>query len=244
MGISFEQGSLNNIASFRGLISICINLGSSYNPPKAILRIERLNSLLTETDAALKKWNDLRKEFIQSEYDCGNIFRDVIALGREVLRVFESSHAPRQVTTVVSGHYNMLFFRGKKRRFGRLDEKTDREMLEAHHGREKVIEAFDNFIAFIENEPSYHPNDPSLEVSALRAFRVRLCAADDTVLTSSMKERNARLIRNKYMCEKDRGLVDVALAVKEYFSTSIPVASEQYREHFKFNITKFTTIRF
>jgi len=92
------------------------------------------------------------------------------------------------------------------------------------------LDNLDKLIKLLESIPVYKPNEADLNVTGLTALITDLIAKNSEVIATTTLLSNARISRDAILYKADSGMVDVALAVKNYVKSLYGSTSPQYKQ--------------
>lgn len=245
MASTSETGNVKNIAAFKELLSICVDLGAGYQPKKAILQISYLNGVISNTNNAMMAWADLKGKYQKNVDDCEIVFNELKLLAPQVIGALKSSDATEEVVETAMGWYRRFLPKPKpKKKKGETstDGKKPRSISTSHQSRVKLIETFTGLVTAVSKEPSYDPNEPFLKIMALRTFQIKMQTVHDAVMTSLVAERGSRAIRDKNLYEEKTGLVAVGNAVKVYIQSAFAKNTQNHKRVDTVKFTNFKTV--
>ena len=110
----------------------------------------------------------------------------------------------------------------------------------SHRSFVQQVNYFDQYIELLKVVPEYAPNETDLKVASLEALLIQLKGLNDNIgLTVIAPIQNARIRRNHLLYEKDTGMVDISLKVKNYVRSVFGPKTDEARLVTKIRIKRF-----
>ncbi len=216
MGTISETGHDVNIANFKLIIMACGSFGVKYNPSNALISVAAME---TQYAAAVVLQSEYVKSTAVLKLPVNEREDLLVALRGIVVRVVAllgSTEAGKSIVKDVKGLARKMTGSNVKRKRlanGDIDPKS---VSNSHLGIDSRLENFNKFVELLALEPLYVPNETDLQVVSLRALLADLQAAVGVVDTLEVDVNMKRLARDRALYKADVGILDVALACKNY----------------------------
>ena len=241
MASQIESGINTYVGHFRQLIDVCIGFGTRYNPQTGALQIASLETQYTGVITAVNLVDSLLPDYITAE----SIRREKFGLMPPIaLRV--------QATAVVLGLPEGVVTRIKEIVRKIRGERThkiapappnsepEKHISVSQTSFNEQIGHFNQLIDLAVLQPAYTPAEEDLQEAALKTLLSEMRLANDAVMVSLPPLTAARQERDKLLYAPKTGMIDTALAVKEYVKAVFGYNSPEYREvnHIRFQNRK------
>jgi hypothetical protein len=237
MASTSETGHAKNVANFDELISSALGYGKVYNPSKASIKEDALQSVSTAAKNAVNGVNTAFPAFSNAVAAREAAFAPLSKLITRVINAIKATDTTDYVDQ------SARTFARKIQGIRATPKKTEAEKKAAAEAGKEVVEIsssqmsydsrldnFDKLIKLLTSVNLYSPNEEDLKVSALTAMYNDLKAKNSAVVTASIPLTNARIARNDILYKELTGLVDVASDVKTYIKSVFGATSSQYRQ--------------
>ena len=237
MSSTTETGHAKNVAIFDDLISFVMGYGTAYNPSKASITLPSLHALSKNAKIAI---SDLHVAFsVNSNASAARevAFEPLNKLSTRVLNALRASDTSTQVDE--SARTLVRKIHGSRAKAKLTSEEKDalaaegtvvKEISSSQMSYDSRLDNFDKLIRLVESIALYAPNEPELKVTGLTALFGDMVAQNTEVITTTMLLSNSRISRNEILYKADAGLVDTALAVKNYIKSLYGSTSPQYKQ--------------
>ena len=242
-----ETGHAKNVANFDELISSVTGYGTAYNPTKASIKLEALQSLSGSAKNAITGVNAALPAYSNTVAAREVAFAPLNKLITRVINALKATDTTKQVDESAKTFVRKI--QGKRA----TPKKTEAEKKAlAAEGKEVVeisssqmsydsrLDSFDKLIKLLTSIELYSPNEADLKVTSLTAQYNDLKLKNSAVLAASTPLRNARIARNEILYKENTGLVDIALNTKSYIKSLYGATSPLYKQVAKL---EFKTIR-
>lgn len=246
MPSTIETGHAKNVATFEDLISFCTGYGVTYNPSKAALKLTALTPQLTAAQAALQAVKTAKTAYDNATNAREISFKPLKPLATKIINALAATDAVKQTIDDARTIINKI--QGKRAKTVEIpDAKALAEGAEpvktastSQQSYDKLIDHFTQLIALLTAEPKYLPNENELKVATLNTMLTDLKAKNTGVINAVTAASNARINRDKLLYGEITGMVDTALAVKQYVKSLFGATSPQYKQVSKLKFTKKT----
>jgi hypothetical protein len=232
MASTYETGHAKNIANFQHLIAFVTGYGATYNPSKAALKIQQLNTIATTAQTKLADVITKNTAYNNAVNDRVLAFSGLKALSTRLVSALETTNAPKEKISDAKGFNRKM----QGRRASAIQTPTDpnapapKTISSAQLSYDQLIQHFAALVAVLQSETSYLPNENDLKIATLTAKQSDLFAKNNAVATAYTTISNSRIARNKALYEPTTGLVDTALEVKKYIKSIYGTTSPEYAQ--------------
>jgi hypothetical protein len=232
---------LSNLANFGKLISIIISFGLRYIPTRVVLQLLSLQAVYPkakvvvenahETDVAMHKTIAIRK----AAYDAISILitkvisalrasdtADEVKLNAAaIVRKIRGTHLKsKTVAAAVSSTTAAVGATAVSKKPG----------VNTERGFNDQLVNIDKLIKLLSGIPNYTPSEADLTIVALTATYNDLVDKNNAVYNATIANDTAKIARYELCYNPKTGMVDIALAVKDYVKSIYGASSPQYKE--------------
>ncbi len=231
------SGHEQNVTNLNVEISCVKTFGVQYNPSVTALTIPELNKLYlrgveANDEAAV---NDVAEKSAKAARS--NKFDGIDDKVTRIANAVRICGATPQTQDQVESIVREL--RAKRATDKLTDEEiaaekakgNDVKQVTLHQGTydRKVIN-FGKLAQLLVSIPQYKPNEPELTIEAINAAHTEYKTLNDSVVTSSALFEASDIARREVLYADNTGLVDIALAVKQYVKSVFGATSPQYKQ--------------
>ena len=243
MASTSETGHAKNVALFEDLISCCTGYGeSNYNPSKAILQVAALNTKLTAARAALQAVKTSKTAYDNATNGREIAMAPLKPLATKIINALMATDATPQTISDARAIVNKIRGTGKAKSPASAQAGTAtpgaKTKSTAQGSYDKQVDHLAQLIVVLSAEPSYIPNENQLKVTTLNALHEDLTARNTAVGNGWIALSNARLNRDSVMYAEVTGMVDIAMAAKNYVKSVFGSTSPQYKQVSKLKFTR------
>jgi hypothetical protein len=227
-----EIGHAKNVAYLHELIDFCSGYGASYSPSKNEYKVTELQTLETDSNAALNFVTAKRTAFNIKVNDRKAAFADLRSLSTRLVNALQATNASKALISDAKGYNKKI----QGSRSAAIETPTDPNapvpatISVSQVSRDQLIQHFIGLIAVITAEPSYNPNEADLKITALNTKKNLLITTNNAVSAAYADYSNAIIARNKTLYLEDTGLVPIALGVKKYVKSIFGATSAEYAQ--------------
>jgi hypothetical protein len=222
---TYETGHAKNVANFQTLISFVTAYGEAYNPANEAVTLQVLDTLLKNAQTQIAEVDSAKNAWNLTAGARAAAFEPLKPTATRLMGALKVSGAPGKTIEEAKAI-------NRKIQGSRAKKPTDAEkaVSVSQQSYDSLTENFAKFIDLLAAEPAYKPNEQDLKQTALAAtltgFREKNLAATNAYTAYS----NAQIARNAVLYAKNTGLVDTALAVKEYVKSIFGATAPQYKQ--------------
>ncbi len=219
MASTSETGHAKNIANFSELVTRTNAFGAAYNPAKTALQQAQLETQLQAAQSGLTALATAKAIYADMVDKREAIYGPLPKLITRTLNLFRSSVSNKaQIDTAQHLADLMRGFMSKKPAAKSPDpaDPTAKSISTSRQSYDSIYENMEQFIEVLAANPAYAPNEAEFSVNSLRALLAEMKAINDSADTIETVLDGARGLRNTQLYANESGLVDTALAVKQY----------------------------
>lgn len=221
-----ETGHATNVANFKTLTNICIELGSVYQPTAEVLQVANLQRKSAEADVPMKQLKEALPLYSTAVANKDAVFKPLDKLVTKVVNGFASCGAQK-------GEVNIAINLGKKIKGDvkpAIRKGTDNESIsQSQSSMDMRIDNFNGLIAVLAANKNYKPNEADLQVAPLEAYAAELETHAGLVKTAARPVILSREKRDIVLYTPETGMVDLALLVKKYALSCLGSDSATYK---------------
>jgi hypothetical protein len=215
MASNIETGHGVNISNFKLLIDKCAVV-PNYNPSNPDITIPNMTMRWQTGDTAHQT---LITAVAQSKDPINQrelLFKPHDKLVTRTLNYFESTKTNKSVKKDAKGLADKI--RGFKTKIPKLPDGTPdpAHVSQAHLSYVQRQLAFKQLIELYSADPLYAPNETELNLATLQMLHTAMKNANDNIGTIIAPVMSARVTRDNALYKADTGMIDIALACKDY----------------------------
>jgi hypothetical protein len=229
MASNSETGHATNVANYKTLLTICLEMGGTYQPTAEVLQIANLQKKSGEIDAPMKLLKDAMPLYTTAVADKDAAFKPLNKWITRVINGFATCGAKEgevnNATTIakkITGATKPAEKKAKK------NEEAD-YISQSQASMDMRIENLNKLIAILAANKNYKPNEADLQVAALEAYAALLQTHVDKVKTAGRPVKLAREKRDIVLYTNETGIVDTALLAKKYTLSALGSDSALYK---------------
>ena len=226
-----ETGHAPNLEKFQIEINACIGYSTRYNPSNPLIKIPALQTVSTDAQQSLLNINTQdapRKTIINSRQALFQKLPNYVT--RIILAFAASQDIDKRSVDDARTWGRKIHGERKSKKILNPTADDPKQISASQRSFVNQVEFFDKLISYILIHPTYTPNEPELQETALRAFESDLRAANDAAYQANIPWLNALSARDNIFYAPVTGLVDRALAVKKYVHSVQSITPEDYKQ--------------
>jgi len=223
----YETGNVINIANFKSIINLCINLGAKYNPSNPDISIAGMTAKWSAAEALHEIYLVklmATKNPINDREDLFKKMKSITVRSSSFYYCSQSSDLNKESVKALVRKITGSNVHRKKLADGRIDPK---HKSNSHLSYEVMTDNFATLISWYKNDANYLPNEADLTIASLDVLLGKLTAANSLVGRLMAEKTVAMNDRDKALFTKVSGIVDVSLACKKYVRALFGVKSEE-----------------
>ncbi len=228
-----KTGNVKNVAAFEKLVGICNDLGARYNPSKSELTTTALSALLEQAHTRIEAVDNARINFVNAINDRQASFAQLNPLAIRIVRALvasgvttETLHDARAIKRKLNAPRSSVQPVVNPVEEGSSAQKSTGVSHLDYQNRAGI---FSQLIKLLQSIAVYAPNEPELQLPALKTFLAELRMRSQTVTVTGNALANARNNRNKAFIGKG-GLHEIVTAVKAYIYSVFGLRSYPAKE--------------
>jgi len=237
MKTSIGSGHEQNVTNFNTEISCILTFGPQYNPSVTALTLPELSRLYQQGVDVNKTSKNNEIALDNATAARANKFE---GFDDKVTRIINAVRICGTTPQVIDQAESIVRELRAKRAGSKLtDEELAAEKAKGNTVRQvtlhkgtfdrKVVN-FEKLIQLLITIPSYRPNEQDLSVNALNSSLTEYKALNDAVVTAQAAFEASDIVRRALLYTEGSGLIDVALAAKQYVKSVFGAASPQYKQ--------------
>jgi hypothetical protein len=234
MASQIESGINTYVGHFRQLIDVCTTFGGQYNPQTPALQLTSLEAKHTAVQAAINNVDTLLPTYVAAESDRSTTFARVLPLATRVQATAIVLNLPAGIVTHIKETVRKI--RGERAKKLKPEDLIDANGEPIRHSSvsqtsfNEQVEHFNQLIDLVASQQAYAPVETDLTVASLTSLLDQMRLTNDVVMSAITPLSAARQERDKALFAPQTGMVDTALAVKEYVKAVFGASSPQYKE--------------
>jgi hypothetical protein len=236
-----ESGMNTYVGNFNKLIDLCAEFGTMYNPNPSALKIDSLKNQASSIQTAINAVNSLLPDYLTAESNRREKFELLPPLATRVQAAAVILDLPNAIVVHIKEIVRKIH--------GRRARAIKSEPVDTPEGQEPAkhisvsqvsfneqIEHLNQLIATLTSQSAYAPAETDLTVTALNQLLSDLRTTNEAVTVAEAPLATARQERDKLLYAPKTGMMDTAMAVKEYVKAVFGASSPQYKKvwHIKF----------
>jgi len=231
------SGHEQNVTNLNVVISCVSTYGTRYNPSVTALTIPELNKLylraLDANDAATVSEVAEKNARAARNNKFEGIDDKVTRIANAVRICGATPQIIDQVETIVRE------LRAKRATDKLTDEEiaaekakgNDVKQVTLHQGTyDRRLINFGKLAQLLVTIPQYKPNEPELTTEAINAAYTEYKTLNDAVITAIARNKASDIARLEILEADNTGLIDIALAAKQYVKSVFGATSPQYKQ--------------
>lgn len=236
-----ENSHAKNIANLNLLNTHIQNLGDTYNPSFASLKLENLETMYAE---AFEKQHQVN--IIQAPYTLAVDYRISLfaPLNRLITKIKKSYQASEGVSAAQMEDFLSISrkIQGKRKPVKKSSAANHDDTHEHSTYQMSYVMRIQNLsllISLLQNTPGYNPNEPEFQIQSLIQMKNEMETASQKVAQTYLDLTMARDKRNNLLYHKPNNLVELATKAKTYILAIIEKDTPQYKAISKINFRLF-----
>jgi hypothetical protein len=233
MPSQIESGISTYVGHFRLLIDVVGGFGSRYNPTRPELTVASLVTQLGKVRTSIETVDTLLPSYALAEGLRHDEFVKIPPLAVRVQAIAVSSDLPKSILTRIKEVVRKIEGRRATQvtpppNDGSGDERRHISVSQVSFNEQ--IEHFQQLISLVASQPTYNPSETALQVASLESQLTLLNETNDTAMVAIVPLTAAREARNELLYAPHTGMMDTALAVKEYVKGAFGANSAEYKK--------------
>jgi len=233
MASTTETGHPMIVANFEDLINFCLGYGAAYNPSRESIKIASLTNKLTNAQASLQAVKVAKADYDNATNQREEAFSTLKKFSTRIINALAATDATE--LTLDDARTSINKIQGKRATkkaavvSGDVETKVT-TISTSQQSYDSLINHFATLIATVSSEPTYTPNEPELTPTGLNTTLLDLRTKNTATLITATALSNARIARDKSLHAENTGLIDTALAVKNYVKSVFGSSSPEFKQ--------------
>jgi hypothetical protein len=239
-----KKSKQNQVGNFEKLVSFVNAQGAVYNPSKASIKVAALQTLLTQSQGAIKAADVSRNAYDQAVNARQQVMRTIPALAGRIVAFLKVVGASPEVIDECQKIKSRFYSQRSKTNdrppvaqssaTDQPGEKKTRSV--SYRDIESMMLMFERLVNKATAEPLYKPNETELQAASLNALIATMHDRNKAVksATAAFNEANTSLEKLLFGAS---GIHDQAMAVKNYVQVVYGYRSAQHDQVSKIKIT-------
>jgi len=242
MPTNHDSGHQANVANLEHIISFTTGYGATYNPSNNNIKIAQLQPLLMNSKSALQMMKNAETAYNNSTNAREISFAPLKTNATRIMGALKACGAVQQTiddarTINRKIHGTHLHKTTAVQTPAPAQPAADNTAVPpvVHHSTAQQsydyqIDNLGKLIVLLTNEPLYSPNEADLSVPNLNGTLANMQSTNTAVINAYTDYSNAHINRDTVLYAAGTGLVDIALAVKQYVKSVYGATSPQYKQ--------------
>ncbi|MDR1562872.1 MAG: hypothetical protein LBS54_07325 [Dysgonamonadaceae bacterium] len=238
-----ESGINTYVNNLVRLIVVCSSFGDLYNPAVQRLTIEALKELLAQVRNVINDVDHAMPPLTVAKGARQEVFARLKPLATRIRAAAITLKLPESVVVHIEEIVRKI--RGKRKHtlkseYNNSNGEPKKHISVAQLSFAEQIEHFSQIVKLVAGQPEYIPEEADLKVDALNVYLDELWTVNKAVIAAERPLVVARNARNILLYAPETGMMDTAIAVKEYVKSIFGAKSHYYKEvsHIKFENKK------
>ncbi|MBI4726512.1 hypothetical protein HY768_04695 [candidate division TA06 bacterium] len=222
-----ESGHAKNIANFGALVNSVEDIGSSYNPSVADIKLSNLRLINTKLEKILPAVFAAEAPYKLAVNARQTAFDGMSKLATRVINSLAVAGSDREIKDAKTILKKIRGGKAIKPEDPALAAKTRSTSQMSYDNR---VSNFKELTALLAAIPAYKPNEADLKVAALNAYLDKLPGLGATVNKTALALTTARANRDQLLYAKGTGALAISLKVKKYVKSMSGAATPAYKK--------------
>lgn len=238
---NIESGMNVYVGNLDKLANVCDGFGAAYNPVPYNLTVPSLRALSQTVKTAITAVDTALPVYVTAE----NARQTKFALLPPLATRVQAAATVLDLPDAIIVHVKEVVRKIRGKRLHKLQPEKEGDEPAKHISVSQTsfveqIEHLNQLIALVESQPAYTPSEYDLTVPALRTLLEEMKSTNAAAVAAEVPLTNARRERDRLLYEPKTGMMDTALAVKNYVKAAFGASSNEYKEvnHIKFRNKK------
>ncbi|MDR1562332.1 MAG: hypothetical protein LBS54_04505 [Dysgonamonadaceae bacterium] len=228
-----ESGISTYVGNFDQLIGVCKGFGPDYNPVPDYLKIAALQAQSVHIKSAVNDTDIALSNAISAEGKRHDLFALLAPRATRVLAAATILGLPESIIVHIKEIVRKI--RGKRSKpiepeQGQENETPKKHISVSQKSFNEQIEHLHQLVTLVASQPLYKPAENDLTIDALRKLQADMGIANDAAVEANRILDEAREKRNELLYAPGSGMMDTALAVKEYVKAAFGAPTWCYLE--------------
>ena len=222
-----ETGHAINIANFKKMIDFCESFADKYKPSRDALMVDQMLILWQTADLAHQALTTAIQNAKEPINQREILFEPIDKLVTRTLNYFESTEASDQIKLDAKGLADR--YRGSNVKVKKLPDGTadPNDVSKSHQSYVMKGDTFRQLVELYAAQPLYAPNEADLTIATLTGISNNMKSLNDSIGTILAPVENARITRDNALYAEKTGVIDIALACKDYVQGAFGASSPE-----------------
>lgn len=255
-----ETGHFKNLMNFEALMARFNALFGRYNPSRPELQLGSLQQLYQEAQMVMERLTAASTMNDTATNTRADLFEQLGSLTTKVVNYLIAGGASAKTIEDARGFQRKI----SGKRLSQKETESDPAPNETNpaetvtNGTENgettanktrsnaqlsydlKIDHFSKLLSLVQNEPTFQPNEPELQIGGLQDFLQQLRMASTNKTYADAESEVARRERSRVFYHPESGLVARALQAKAYAKAILGASSEDYKHIHRINFRMFS----
>lgn len=234
-----ETGHAVNISNGKLLIDTCTGFGADFNPSNEDITIVNLTTQWTTAQNANNDVSVAKQSMKEPINERAALFLPLNPLVTKVMAALASSKASDMVKKDAKGIADRIRGTKQKKPTAAVAEGDTEELKtvsQSHLSYVQRTTALLDLVNLLNTVKEYKPNEKPLQVTNLALLQKQMQAANDGIGAVLLSGENAELVRDRALYKTGSGLLDLAMACRDYVKSVYGAKAAEYKQ--------VTTIKF
>jgi hypothetical protein len=230
MATHTESGTNTYVDNFIKLMSECKGMGALYNPRREDLKIGALEVKLDRAKNSITAVNEAQGPYLIAENGRKTAFSLLAPISTRVQAAVIVLELPESIVVRVKEVVRKIKGqRAHKIKDDLTEEEQKKYISVSQRSYGEQIEHLNLLISLLKSAPEYDPAEIDIAIPALELLLNEMQTTNNNVIEAATPLANARKKRDELLYSPRTGMMDTALAVKEYVKSAFGVSSPQYK---------------
>lgn len=213
-----EVGHNKNVANFKSLYQILQEMGTMYNPSNPLIALAVLEPIKTVLDGVVVTFNTKNPIYKNTVALRETSMKPLSKLTTRIVNSFRASGA--SASDIDNADSMARVVRGM-RKIKKINPETQSTegISTSRMSYDSRTANFDAMISFLEMHPLYAPNEPELQIAALKQFNLLQKQQNADVNQTTNELLTARVSRDGALYNETNGAVSLAPIIKNYLKS-------------------------
>jgi hypothetical protein len=231
---------VKNMQAFEKLTGLCTGYGGSYNPGQQNLQVDALIAKLNNAQQVLMEVTEAQTVYDSATNSREGLFNQLKKLSSRILSVLKGSGADALTLKDARACTRKLWGYRSSKPPDPVKEGEAVPKSPSVYGTDfaSAVYHFAKLVETVSAAPSYQPNEPELQVEALRQMLNTLQSANERVVLAEVQRVMARKKRNDLFYENENCLYATLKAIKSYVRGALGFLSTEHIQITRLRFTK------
>lgn len=231
---------VKNMQAFEKLTGLCTGYGGSYNPGQQNLQVDALIAKLNNAQQVLMEVTETQTVYDNATNSREALFHRLRKLSSRILSVLKGSGVDDLTLKDARASFRKLWGKRISKPPEVVKEGEAVPKSPSVYGTDfaSTVYHFAKLVETVSAAPRYQPNEPELQVEALRQTLNALQSANERVVQAEVQRVMARKKRNDLFYENEDSLHQTLKATKSYVRGALGFLSTEHIQIARLRFTK------